>query len=330
MINLIHEKTNYNAGIPAYGNLIVNNLNDYNIPFKDIAVPKIEININNHKIGGWLSKSILSKIMVNNENVNHSLDHWTISKFTNLLTIHDIIPFIYNDNFHISNIAYQYYLRIFKQINNINDIIVLSNHVKNTLNDIKYLDLSNKNIHIIPRGINSIKFIPINPYSNDNKIHLITIGEFSIRKRFDLLYDYVKDLKDVKLYHIGRIANMDSYKNAMKNINNNVVYLGYMKNSLELYSYIYYADKFVYNTLDEGQGLPALEAMRLGVQPIVNNIEIHKEMLGNYGFLYNNKEEFRDLIYKESNKSNVLINFVKKYDDWFEKMINIYEKLENN
>lgn len=330
MINLIHEKYKYNSGISSYGNLIAKGLKEYNINYNDVAIPKIEINILNKKIGGWFSKSIFSKIMASNENVNHSLDHWSINKFTNLITVHDIIPFIYSEDYKLSNIAINYYLKTFEKINKINNIIVPSYRVLKTLNQVELLDLSNKVINIIPRGVNNVSHNNYNPYENDGKLHLITIGDFNFRKRFDLLYDYVKDLNDVKLYHIGKISDYNSYIKAMKNINSNVKYLGYINDNKLLYSYIYFADKFVYNSLDEGQGMPSLEAMKLGIQPIINNNEIHNEMVGNLGFYYDTKEEFINLIYKQSNSRFSLVNYISKYDNWIEKIINVYEKMENN
>lgn len=330
MINLIHEKYKYNSGISSYGNLIAKGLKEYNINYNDIAVPKIEFTLFNKKMGGWISKSLFSKLMISNENINHSLDHWSINKYTNLITIHDIIPFIYPGYYELSDIAINYYLKAFERINNIVNIIVPSFRVLNTLKQIELLDLSNKVINIIPRGVNNVNYYNYNPYENDGKLHLITIGDFNIRKRFDLLYDYVKDLDDVKLYHIGRIFDYNSYINAMKNINSNVKYLGYINDNKLLYSYIYYADKFVYNSIDEGQGMPSLEAMKLGVQPVINNNEIHNEMIGNLGYYYNSKEEFINLIYKQSNSKISLNNYVSKYDNWIEKIINVYEKMENN
>ncbi len=330
-INLIHTNNKFIEGINKYGMDLLNGLRINNINVNSVLIKKYEIKVNNKKYGGWISREISEKfINLPINEVNHSIDHWNIVKATNIITIHDIIPYYYSDEYKLSNIALKYYEKAFNKIGHIEFIIVLSRHVYNTLYEKANKYIEGALVYVIPRGVNKYLNVGlISPYPDDNKIHLITVGDFNKRKRFDLLYEYVKDLKDVHLYHIGKVSDIESYERAMRNINNNVSYLGYIPDSTIMHTYIKFAHKFVYNTLDEGQGMPSLEAMRLGTQPVVNNIEVHKEILGVLPYYYNNKDEFVEQIYKPNNDSSILSNYVSKYDDWISKHISAYEDVWN-
>ncbi|WP_394325611.1 MULTISPECIES: glycosyltransferase [Acidiplasma] len=83
----------------------------------------------------------------------------------------------------------------------------------------------------------------------------------------------MKNLKDVELYHIGIITD-EKYKNYSYNIHQ----LGTVSEQ-EKFNYLQYANKFVFKTLCEGQGIPTMEAMRLGTQPVINDIPAHRYFL---------------------------------------------------
>lgn len=329
-INLIYNSNLFIEGISKYSNDLFNNLFKRNFNPNLIKLKKLEFNVGNKKIGGWASKEFFSKfIILNRTDVNHSTDHWSLSNYSNVVTIHDIIPYYFSEFYRLNKSTIYFYDKMISKLNNVNYFIVPSRRVYDTLIEKFENIFSNKVINIIPRGIENLPYSIINPYKNNGKIHLITIGDFNKRKRFDLLYDYVNGLKDVELYHIGKISDYDAYHKAMKNNNSNVKYLGYIADSNLMYSYLQYADKFVFNTLDEGQGMPSLEALKLGTQPLVNDIAVHREILGDMPYYYNNKDEFIELIYKSNKDSKILSHYVRKYDNWIDNHIKVYDGIWN-
>ena len=163
-----------------------------------------------------------------------------------------------------------------------------------------------------------------NPYPNDGKLHLITMGEIHgklpNRKRIFELYDWIKDRNDIDLYHIGIVSDPR--------------YIGYAKNIHQLgqvdpqakFNYLAYADKYVFKTIGEGQGLPTMEAMRLNTQPVINDLPEHRYFLGDKPYYYHNKEEFLEMIWKP--KRDGLIEQVSQYDNWIDKFQKVYEEVK--
>ena len=100
----------------------------------------------------------------------------------------------------------------------------------------------------------------------------------------------MKNLKDVDLYHIGRITDQ-RYIDYSPNIHQ----LGSVSQE-EKFNYLAYADKFVFKSLGEGQGIPSMEAMKLNTQVIVNDLPEFRNFLGDKPYYYHNKEEFLEMI----------------------------------
>lgn len=157
----------------------------------------------------------------------------------------------------------------------------------------------------------------------NDKIHLITMGEIHgdlpNRKHIYELYDWVKNLKDVDLYHIGRITDQ-RYIDYSPNIHQ----LGSVSQE-EKFNYLAYADKFVFKSLGEGQGIPSMEAMKLNTQVIVNDLPEFRNFLGDKPYYYHNKEEFLEMI--NLPKKSGLVEQISQYDNWIEKYKKVYSEV---
>ena len=250
----------------------------------------------------------------------HSVSIWMISPNTNIVHAHDIFPLQYADHFGLTNTTKRFYYHVLKQAREVDRVVVESNVVKESL---------------LPYGFDESKIVKIttkiplpetigpNPYTNDGKMHLFTLGEFGKRKRFDVLYKYMSFFKEADLYHIGRVVYQPYYEQCMREKPDNVHYLGYKRES-EMRGYMKYADAFVYNTLNEGQGFAPMEAMRLDVKTVVNNMPIFHEMLGNKAYYYNSVWEFIDACHKP--KPSGLPEQIAQYDNEIEKTIQLYKE----
>ncbi len=321
-IKIVQYPTKTYNGIRAYSNNLYNDIIAYekannlcdNINLKNL--PKIELNFKGKLIGGYISSDLLS-FTVGKGDIIHSTSQSAMTSHTNVVTIHDLIHLLYSDKFHTpSNIV----KRQLKQLERIKEsakhIIVLSPHVEKQVK--KYI--SNIPISTIVSKI-FVDRPTKNPFPNDGKIHLITIGEIyeGSRKQINELYLWLRDNSEIDLYHIGKIADK-AYINYAKNIHA----LGSVSQQ-EKYNYLAYADKFVFKTFGEGQGMPTMEAMKLNTQVIVNDIEDHRILLGNKPYYYSTKDEFFEAIYKP--KKQGLVEQISQYDNWIEKYLKVYKQV---
>ncbi len=128
----------------------------------------------------------------------------------------------------------------------------------------------------------------------------------------------------MSLYHVGNIVYKDYYEKCMRDKPENVYYLGY-QDKVTVGDYMKNADYFVYNSLDEGQGLPPLEAMLLNTQPVVNDIPVFREMMNDRAYYYTDRESFYKSIH--SPKKDGLEEWVRRYDNWAKETIKVYESV---
>ena len=143
------------------------------------------------------------------------------------------------------------------------------------------------------------------------------------RKNLRLLIDAYADLilegrTDKKLVLAGRRGWKinDLLNNLDENVKNNIVLTGFIddKDLPKLYKS---ASVFIFPSLYEGFGIPALEALACGTQTIVSNIPIFKEAFGDAVtyFLNNDKDDLKNkmITYKDVD-SSVIKKQVEKYD----------------
>ena len=114
-----------------------------------------------------------------------------------------------------------------------------------------------------------------------------------------------------------------------KKLNENIIFTGYINNN-ELKKLIAEAKILVQPSLYEGFGIPPLEALTLGTNVIVSNIEVFNEIYGEYNvkfFDINNINSLSSTILKNlNNNKNNYVNLEKF--SYFEVSKSIIEELE--
>lgn len=314
MISLVYSNTKNYGGIKAYS---LNLFKELSIAAETelIPIPKVEVKIGKRKVGGWTSQAMLAPF-VKVKGLVHSTSHWDLLNSTKVVTIHDLFPLVFD--YGITDTARNFYHRKLRKVQKIaKAIIVQGPHIKEQVEE--FLDLP---VYMIPTKVFVEDPNGINPYPDDGKIHLLTMGEIlkeQNRKRIFELYDWLKGNPDIDLYHIGRIED-PRYLDYAANIHQ----LGPV-NQKAKFAYQRYADKFVFKTIGEGQGFPTMEAMKLGTQAIVNDLPEHRFFLGDKPYYYETKEEFIEAIYKPD-KSGQREQIVQ-YDNWIEKYTKVYEEI---
>jgi glycosyltransferase involved in cell wall biosynthesis len=214
-----------------------------------------------------------------------------------VVTIHDLIPMIFEDQYLRNPFKkYTYYKTIRQSIYKSDLIITDSKYSKQDI--IKNFNVDEKKIKVIYLGVDK-KFKSISDADLIRNIkykykingdYILGIGSNEPRKNFQTLlksYEYIKERYNIneKLVIIGKRwtkDDMNSYKD--------VIFTGYIDE--EDLPIIYSGAKvFVYPSLYEGFGLPPLEAMACGTPVVASNATSIPEVVGQAGILVNPRDE---------------------------------------
>jgi len=197
-------------------------------------------------------------------------------------------------------------------------------------------------VELVEAGIDYERFSSAKKKVNNNMF--LFVGRISKNKRVDNLIKTVsylkKDLKNISLYVIG--DDWENLKNGLQELSKktgvekNVVFTGKVSDE-DLLEYMSKANFFVSASEYESFGLSVVESMAAGCIPVLNNIEIFRNLIsdGKQGFIvdFNNPKEAAEkinLIFKknlEPVRKNS-INFSKKYG-WDKKAL-LIEKIYVN
>ncbi len=319
-IDILHTKPDQMNGVYRYSSSLINGLKSEGMNVREIIPRNFSFSIHGKNIGDWISKKIFLDLRYPVGDIVHSTNHWLVTKHTNIVTIHDIFAELYPQ---FSTDEYRrLHMKVLERCKNVDRIVVDSEYVKGTL--LPYI--SENKIKVIHFGVEVQEPTGDNPYPDDGKLHLLTVGNFGSRKRFDRVYSYLERMENIDLYHIGAVTVEERYKECLRIQPGNVCYLGY-KDDNTMRLYMKYADRFVMDSYAEGYGLPPLEAMKFGVQPIVSDIPIFHEMMGNMAYYFTDEESFIDSVMSPENSKTKLKEFVSQYDDWIKKYISLYEEV---
>ena len=216
-----------------------------------------------------------------------------------------------------------------------------------------------KNIHIIPTGIEIEKFYKENINQNKlNKIKeklnlknedfiILYVGRLGKEKNVDFLIDnqeyFTKINKNVKLLIVGDGPDLETYKNKTKKLKQekNIIFTGKVPyNDIQYYYNL--GNIFVSASTTETQGLTIIEAMSARLPVVCIDDESFRKTVVNdlNGYLFKNKKEYRNYIeelIKNKTKLKKLgeqakistIEYSSKY--YAERVLDVYKKtIEEN
>lgn len=219
---------------------------------------------------------------------------------TYVSTLHDLVPF-YMGYVKDNPCLEKWYFEKIKYVEESDFILTVSNSSKKDI--LKFLKINDTKVHVVENGYNSNIF-------NSSQLSNANICE--IRKKFTIDYDYIlyaggddphknlenlikayasdyKILGEVKLVLVGKaLINNKTIRDLIRilAIESNVVLLGYV-NDNDLVSLMKCSRAFVFPSLYEGFGLPALEAMACGVPTIGSNQSSISEVIEDINALFN-------------------------------------------
>lgn len=169
----------------------------------------------------------------------------------------------------------------------------------------------NRNIDIIPNGLNLDKFKDINYQNvqklrekyniNSNDFVLLSISRLSKEKRIDeiiKIIPYLKECENLKLLIVGGGPEEINLKELVEKLNiSNIIFTGEIQNS-EIEAYYRLASIFVSNSIAETQGLTIIEALASSLPVVCINSEYNNDVVidNKNGLKFSNKDELIEII----------------------------------
>ena len=255
-----------------------------------------------------------------------------------IVVIHDNLFWKYPQNY--PSLWRKYFIKLIKLgVSRNADIVTTSIYSKNGLKNI----FNNKQITHIYQSSERVYYDNKTKRSKDYILH---IGTFEERKDLLTLVKAFKLFKDNTNSNHKLVLAGSKYINGKKqvyksikkyvlknNLISSIIMPGYIKKKQAIY-YYNNAFSYVFPSIDEGFGIPLIEAMRARVPVICSDIEIFKE-IGGDSVIYFKKQDHNDLYSKLKlildNKMNIrdFIQKANKRTDSFnqKKFIKGFEKL---
>lgn len=334
MITVVYPIIKVHSGIKTYVDTVLQGLAKINYPFKPIGIRKVEFSPFGEPVGGIASQRFGTMLHRGLVHPIHALAPEVSPNKVDVVTVHDIIPFLKREEFIKTGYDRSAYNMMFGRALNSKILLVSTKVVKQEL--LNALGLDDARVRVVYQGIDSSKFYrdEVNLFPDNGKVHLVTIGDYNPRKRFDILYDVVSRNKEYELYHIGPINSWKDRANRLIDFAKkagNIFPLGEVDDET-LRKYLSNSDLFVYISEAEGFGLPPLEAMACGTNVLLNELPIFRETVGDFGF-FSKPENFDESIaialkYRKDpetlRKRAIQFSREKEIDD----LISIYHELE--
>ena len=160
-----------------------------------------------------------------------------------------------------------------------------------------------------------------------NKEYIIFVGNIKKHKGLKILIEAYNKAKkrgySKKLVIVGNYLNFktkDKYVIDMLQTiekDKDIIFTGYLKNE-ELLDWISNSKNLIQPSLYEGFGIPPLEALALGVQPIISDIEVFKEIYKALPVIYFKNKSSDSLTEKLIETENLDFNINNKYNKTIE------------
>ena len=335
MISLLYPSSRIKSGYVNYSMRLIKGLREMLGTIEEIPVRKFEIGFLGKPILGNISQSFFARLASVHGNVVHSLTPNVINSSTNIVTIHDLIPFKNQKKFATSIYRRHGYNSLIRNIKNVNNFIVFTDQAKVEISDL--LDIKEERINVVPQSIDhDIFYREVNEkIKPSGKKLIITVGDLNPRKRYDILFRALGGIDDYKIVHIGPVNGWYEKKKELEKIAssfNNISMIGEVNDTV-LRQYMSSADLLVQLSEGEGFGSTPLEAMACGTNVLVSDIDIfHETLNGHANYTNLNESEVLEAVkraLKSPGNIEELINYTKKFsiDSMSRSTIEVYRKV---
>ena len=334
-ISYVAPTLKYSTGTKTYLDNLVHGLSQLGLNTSIHYLQKLEVSILGKPRFGVISQMIQGKFAQVSGDIVHSISPSTVVRDTNLVTIHDVIPFLQSGKKPsiIDRKNLGHYLSINKALK-VNNIVVTTKFTKQKL--IELFGKPENSIHVVPAPIRTdfFKKTRNNPYPDDGKIHALSISDFNPRKNIKTVVSKIGGNSDIEFYHIGsQNAWTSQYEDIMSFSKkfNNIHILG-PRSSEDLVNYLSHADVLVSMSESEGFGLIVVEALSCGVPVLLNPIPVYKELYGSAANFVEPERLNGDIVIKTASQNKnpeILIDYAEQFSsiNVARKMLEVYNMI---
>lgn len=310
-----------------------------------VRIPGIPIGIYDYRLTGIYPIKAIKMIKKWNLDIIHSHTEFGIGTFARLISKQLNIPLVhtyhtmYEDYVHYITKGYfdrsskkiVEYLTLFYCDKTATELIVPT---KKTYNLFKEKYKVDRNVHIVPTGIEIEKFFKENnnreevnrikqKYNiKDSDFNLLFVGRLAQEKNIEYLIETVRDLikrdkqnENIKFYIVGDGPDFEKYKQLITSMKmeKNIFLTGKVPIT-EVTKYYQFADLFLTASTSETQGLTVIEAMAASVPPICIDDESFRNVIVDdlNGRIFRTKKELRTIIGELKNNPEKLKRLKKQ------------------
>lgn len=292
---------------------------------KVVRIPGIPIGIYDYRLTGIYPLKAISKIKNWNLDIIHSHTEFGVGTFARIISKQYNIPIVhtyhtmYEDYVHYITKGFfdgaskkiVEYLTKFYCDKTASELIVPT---KKTYNLFKQKYQVDRNVHIIPTGIEIEKFyketfkikdifdLKLKMGLKTNDFVILYVGRIAKEKNIEFLIDNMKDItknSNAKLVIIGSGPDLDSYqKRVIKlKLEKSIIFTGKVPWE-EINKYYQIGDVFVTASTSETQGLTVIEAMAASLPVVAINDESFTNIVIDdlNGYIFKNKKEYKQAI----------------------------------
>ena len=201
-----------------------------------------------------------------------------------IFTIHD-----YNFLFEDTEEQQKVFLEMMQQrIDRADAVTFISHYTEQLVKEHSRLD--GKLTRTIYNGVESLSDKPMSrpSFVVDDKPFFFAIGQFLPKKKFDVLLDMMKYLPDKNLFICGQ-NDFPYGQQIVKRIKeeqiSNVIVPGSISNEERTWLFAH-CEAYLFPSIGEGFGLPAIEAMQFGKPVFASTYQSLPEIVGTHGFIW--------------------------------------------
>ncbi len=266
------------TGLERYAKELVRALT----PHAEIEVVELarrETTIFGRPLGGYLSIWLQKAGLRRWEGLLHALDPSSSPAEPDILTVHDMIPFKFLHLYQRGVLQALGHIVNLQAILSAGRVIVPSEHVRQDV--LRLCGREPEEVDVIPEGVDADKFKPLDLEREERTI--LFVGDNNPRKNLSRLVEAVGLMKPP-----GRLVRIGSTKwrherrrveETARKLGVELVEPGWLSDD-ELLAWYNRASVFAFPSLDEGFGLPPLEALACGTPVVVSDIPPHREHMG--------------------------------------------------
>lgn len=221
-----------------------------------------------------------------------------------IVTIHDMFPYAYRDNFNF--ISFQYINFLMKRSVSLSDLIfTVSEFSKSEI--LKYLQVPESKICTVPLGVDP-GFSLNQDYIKKDKKYILCVGNVkphkNIKRAIEAFNKISEKISDYELVIVGKSDGFFSPEKGLESVlanNQRIRFTGFVTFN-ELREYYSNASLLLFPSLYEGFGLPVLEAMAFKL-PIAASQHASIPEVGGDNIIYFNPES-------ENEIANAILNIL--------------------